>query len=183
MTFKPHHDPTHLYFVTATLTKWQPLFTQPTYADIILNSLDWHRRNRRWLLFAYVVMPTHLHILIKPLAAYTISNVLESFGSFTAHAILRQLQAEHRDDLLQTFSQRQDGDRGKAHQVWQPLQAKNVFSEPFLREKLEYIHNNPVAKQWALAETRADYRYSSACFYDCGIMPGIEVDNVWAEPE
>jgi hypothetical protein len=43
MTFKPHHDPSHLYFVTATVLGWQQIFAEPACAQIVLDSLDWHR--------------------------------------------------------------------------------------------------------------------------------------------
>jgi len=178
MTFKPHHDPTHLYFVTATVLGWKQLFIQSDYARIILDSLDWHRKNGRWNLYAYVVMPNHLHAITKPLNDRSISNTLQSFGSFTAHAVLDRLKSEKRDDLLAFFAERQDRDAGKQHQIWQPIQAKNVLSVSFLREKLEYTHNNPVAKKWHLAADRSDYAYSSACFYDRGLAPPVEVDDI-----
>ena len=180
MTFKPRHHREHLYFITATVLGWKPLFTQPEYALIILNSLDWHREQNRWLLFAYVLMPHHLHALIKPRNPFTISQVVQSFGSFTAHAILNQLRRNERTDWLQFFSRRQDKDTNKRHQIWRPIQAKNVYSEPFLRQKLSYIHHNPVAKGWDLAREPADYPYSSACYYERGSIPVVAVTDIWA---
>jgi REP element-mobilizing transposase RayT len=178
MAFKPHHDPTHLYFITATVLGWKQLFIWPAYTRIVLDSLDWHRKHGRWALYAYVLMPNHLHAIIKPLGDRSISSVLQSFGSFTAHAILDHLKDEARQDLLTFFAQRQDQDASKKHQIWQPIQAKNIYSIAFLCEKLEYMHNNPVAKGWHLAKERADYAYSSACFYDKGQVPIVEVDDV-----
>lgn len=178
MTFKPYDDPAHLYFVTATVLDWTPVFLRAACARIVLDSLDWHRRNKRWQLYAYVVMPNHVHLILKPEAAYSISGVLQSFGSFTAHAILAHLEDEGESALLATFTQRQDRDSTKGHQLWQPIQAKNVYSEDFLLQKLDYIHNNPVAKRWSLVEDRADYVYSSACFYDRGEVPVVEVDDI-----
>jgi hypothetical protein len=178
VTFRPFHDPTHLYFLTATLLGWKQLFLQPTYARIVLDSLDWHRHNGRWALYAYVLMPSHLHAIIKPLGERSISNVLQSFGSFTAHAILAELNAEGRQDLLSFFAQREDKDASKKYQIWQPIQAKNVYSAAFLREKLAYIHNNPVAKEWRLVGDRAEYVYSSARFYDRGAEPVVKVDDI-----
>ena len=178
MTFKPVHDPTHLYFITATILGWKQLFSDPEYARIVLDSLDWHRREGRWSLYVYVVMPTHLHAIIKPLADLSISDVLQSFGSFTAHAILRRLRDEQRHDLLAFFADRQDRDARKRHQIWQPIQAKNVHSVAFLSEKVEYVHNNPAADKWRLVTDRADYAYSSACFYDRGVACRVQVDDV-----
>lgn len=133
MSFKPHHDPAHLYFVTATVLGWKLLFNEPAYAHIVLNSLDWHRKHARWALYAYVLMPSHLHAIVKPLGEQSISGVLQSFGSFTAHEILKQLRAEARQDLLTFFAQRQDQDTSKQHQIWQPIQAKNIYSVAFAK--------------------------------------------------
>jgi putative transposase len=178
MTFKPLHDPTHLYFVTATVLGWKHLFVQQFYAEIVLQSLDWHRCHGRWSLFVFVLIPNHAHFIVRPLGEQTISTVLQSFGSYTAHAILDRLQHEGRTDLLAFFAQRQDQDVSKQHQIWLPIEAKNVYSVDFLRQKVEYTHNNPVAKHWRLVDDRADYVYSSACFYDRGESPIIAVDDV-----
>jgi putative transposase len=178
MTFKPLHDPTHLYFVTATVLGWKQLFVQQSYAEIVLQSLDWHRCHGRWSLFAFVLMPNHAHFIVRPLGEQIISTVLQSFGSYTAHAILDQLQHEGRTDLLAFFAQRQDQDASKQHQIWLPIEAKNVFTVDFLRQKVEYTHNNPVTKHWRLVDDRADYVYPSACFYDRGESPIIAVDDV-----
>ena len=178
MTFKPYHDPTHLYFVTATVMGWKCIFTEPDYAKIVLDSLDWHRQNDRWSLFAFVVMPNHVHFIIRPLGERTISAVLQSFGSYTAHVILDRLREDGRSELVRFFAQRHDRDFSKGHQVWLPIEAKNVYSTGVLRQKVAYIHNNPVNERWHLAHHRADYAYSSACFYDRRKAPIIEVDDI-----
>ena len=178
MTFKPYHDPASLYFITATVLGWKQLFVRSVYAQFVLDALAWHRAQGRWALYAWVLMPNHLHAIIKPVGDQTISSVLQSFGSFTAHAILKHLKQERQADLLAFFAERQDKDAGKVHQIWQPIQAKNVNSIDFLREKLDYIHNNPVAKKWNLAVERAAYVYSSACYYDHDLEPLVAVDDI-----
>jgi len=178
MTFSPHHNPSHLYFVTGTLLGWRPLFSRPAFATVLLDSLAWHRQHNRLALYAYVVMPTHFHAMIKPAEPHTISENLQSIASFTAHAILKQLRAENLTDELQYFAEQRAPDRTERHQIWQPLQAKNIYSPAFLKEKLEYIHNNPIAKKWRLAVERSAYAYSSACFYDLGQPSSVPVDDV-----
>lgn len=50
--------------------------------------------------------------------------------------------------------------------VWENgYSAKDVFSPEFLRQKIEYTHNNPLQPQWQLAERPEDYVWSSARFY------------------
>jgi REP element-mobilizing transposase RayT len=178
MTFKPLHLPDHLYFVTGSLVAWRPLFANHQYAHIILNSLDWHRQHNHFALYAYVVMPTHFHVLLKPLDNQTISSNLQSLASFTAHSILKQIRKDNLSDDIAVFAMQRSPDKTERHQIWQPLQAKNIFSREFLVEKAEYIHNNPIAKKWHLAESRTDYLYSSACFYDSGQEPIVAVEDL-----
>ena len=59
MPYKPLHFPNHLYFITATLLGWRPLLIRPEFAEIILDSLNWHRSQQRFALYAYVVMPNN----------------------------------------------------------------------------------------------------------------------------
>jgi REP-associated tyrosine transposase len=177
-TFKPQHFPEHLYFITGSLLEWRPLFARHTYAMIVLHSLDWHRKQGRFQLYAYVIMPTHFHVIAKPAENQTISANLQSLGSFTAHTILQQLRADNLTAELAFFAQNREPDRSEQHQIWQPMQAKNIYTPAFLSEKMEYLHNNPVTKKWQLAEHRDAYTYSSACFYDRGVEPIITVDDV-----
>jgi REP element-mobilizing transposase RayT len=176
MTFPSRNDPSHLYFVTATLVGWKQLFRETGYATIPLDCLDWLQRKKRILLFAFVLMPSHLHAIIKP-ENEAIGTALHSFGSFTAHRILHRLQAQEKTVLLGGFHLGRR-DRRHTHSIWQDIQAKNIYSTGFLWQKLEYIHQNPIARDWALAMDRADYLYSSAGYYDYGRRPIIEITDI-----
>jgi REP element-mobilizing transposase RayT len=176
MTFPSFPDPSHLYFITASVIDWKHLFITPEYANIPLNSLAWLQQQKRILLFAFVIMPSHLHAVVKPEQA-TIAETLQQFGSFTAHEILKKLRTSNQLDLLNVFHQNRRDHRHE-HSIWQDIQAKNIYSIHFLQEKLEYIHQNPVAKEWKLVNDRADYLYSSAGYYDYGRKPIIEITNI-----
>jgi REP-associated tyrosine transposase len=176
MTFPSFHDPSHLFFITASLIEWKHLFSTPEYALIPLNSFAWLQQQKRILLFAFVIMPSHLHAIIKPENG-TIAEILQQFGSFTAHEVLKKLRANHQTDLLNMFN-RNRRDKRHQHSIWQDIQAKNIYSMDFLRQKFEYVHQNPVAKDWNLVKDRADYLYSSAGYYDCGRKPIIELTDI-----
>ncbi|WKZ37270.1 MAG: hypothetical protein QY332_04930 [Anaerolineales bacterium] len=179
MTFNSIHDPTHLYFVTASVVEWIPLFKNPKYAEVILSSLSWMQQEKRLLLFAFVIMPTHAHIIIKP-EKQTMGETVQQFGSYTTHEILRKVREDERNEWLKIFQQ-QKRDPRHHHSIWQDIQAKNIFSMEILQQKMEYIHQNPIARDWRLANDRADYVYSSAGYYDYGRSPiiGITDMNEW----
>ena len=160
MTFPALHDPSHLYFITATIIEWKHVFITPKYTNIPPNSLAWLQQRKRILLFAFVIMPSHLHAIIKPISD-SIGTIVQQSGSFTAHEMLKRLRQDNQKDLLALFQQKKRDPRHE-HSIWQDIQAKNIYSIEFLRQKMEYIHQNPVSKDWRLVEDRADYLYSSA---------------------
>jgi REP-associated tyrosine transposase len=176
MTFPSFHDPTHLYFVTASVIEWIHLFRAPEYIAIPLHSFAWLQQQKRILLFAFVIMPSHLHAIIKPETA-TIAEILQQFGSFTGHEILKKLRNDKQRDVLDLFRQKKRDQRHE-HSIWQDIQAKNAYSMEFLQQKMEYIHQNPIAKDWKLVVDRADYLYSTAGYYDYGRKPIIEIMDI-----
>ena len=176
MTFPSYHDPANLYFVTASIIEWKRLFITPEYINIPLQSLSWLEEQKRILLFVFVIMPSHIHVILKPESS-SIGEVLQQFGSYTAHEILKKLREQKRKDFLELF-QRMKRDQRHEHSIWQDIQAKNIYSLKVLQQKMEYIHQNPIAKEWKLAKDRADYPYSSAGYYDYGRKPVIEITDI-----
>jgi REP element-mobilizing transposase RayT len=138
--------------------------------------LAWLQQQKRIILFAFVLMPSHFHAILKP-ERDSIGEILQQFGSFTAHEVLKKLRTDHDEGLLEVFHGKSRDSRHE-HSIWQDIQAKNVFSVDFLWQKIEYIHQNPLAKEWELAEDRADYPYSSAGYYDYGRKPVIEITDI-----
>ncbi|MEO7586236.1 MAG: hypothetical protein ABIS74_24810, partial [Ferruginibacter sp.] len=58
----------------------------------------------------------------------------------------------------------------KKHEIWQrDSLGVEIYSVKVARQKLEYIHNNPVTGKWQLAKDYLSHRYSSARFYETGI--------------
>ncbi len=176
MTYKPIHVPEDLYFITGTTILWLPISKHEIFWDIILRSLTWHRQQKRMLLFAFVIMPTHLHWISKPLLPYTINDNIRSFASFTAHKILLAARVYHQSVIIRKFAQ--NAKKGKNHRIWLSFQAKNIYTDKYLRQKMEYIHNNPIKSNWFQFEDRTDYDLSSACYYDLCINPIIPIDDI-----
>ncbi|MBI5893297.1 MAG: transposase [Deltaproteobacteria bacterium] len=169
--YKSYIDPNHCYFVTTSLiNRGFKFLQQDCYAAVILDSLNFLRQNQKLYVFAFVVMPNHLHILIKPRSPHNVSQIMHSFKRFTSGEIKKTLKGENYNVW------RQFQNFGGA--LWQEgFLDENIYSEKLFLEKVEYIHNNPVAKNWRLVDNRADYRYSSACYYDRSEKPIIEIDD------
>lgn len=74
------------YFVTTSTAGRIPLFENPVFAGIILNSLEWLEIRERIAVFCGVVMPDHLHLVFE-LKKDSLPKVLLSLKSFTAREI------------------------------------------------------------------------------------------------
>lgn len=62
------------------------LLADPDLATIVQNAFL-HFDEQRYLLYGWVVMPNHWHVLVEPLASYSLSSILHSWKSFTANLI------------------------------------------------------------------------------------------------
>jgi putative transposase len=175
--YKTIPSSTGLYFVTSRITDHRRIFFTDELGLIPLKSLEWMRENDIWRLYAFCLMPNHLHILVELLVARAIEKIMGQFHSFTGHRIVERLKQSERAPWLNYFGEagEQKGDR--EFLIWQDALARNVEQENVLLDVIEYVHNNPVSKGWSLADDRADYRYSSAGYYDRGLMPIIPVDD------
>jgi len=175
MTFRPIHKKGHLYFVTGSIIRWRPIFKFEDYRNIVINSLNWHISNKRMKVFAFVVMSNHLHWISYPIPPYSIIGNIWSFSSYTAHEILRATRSNGDQDFIRVFSKY--AERRKLHKIWKDFQAKNIHSQGFLMQKLEYIHNNPI-REYILV-SRAEYPFSSARYYDDGKNPVIQIEDLF----
>src|SRR5207248_2311670 len=66
------------------------LLRDPEVAEIVANALR-HFDGQRYFLDGFVIMPNHVHALFQPISGFTLSDLLHSWKSFTAHGIKRAL--------------------------------------------------------------------------------------------
>ena len=94
---------------------------------------------------AYVILENHLHFVAQ---APRLDNCVQRFKSFTARQIIDYLKEKHVEMLLEKlhFSKlRHKVDR--EHQFWQEgSHAELILSDDMMKEKLDYIHFNPVKR-------------------------------------
>ncbi len=178
MKFSPIVDPDHLYFATSSVAGHKWIFLDETLAWIVLNSWRWLRENNRIRLYAFVVMPSHVHFVFQPIPPYDVNQVIAAFSSYTAHELLNIYRQRDDNAALRYFAGQAASTVDRKYRFWDKPYVENIFSPDVLIEKVEYTHNNPMNKGWSLVTDRADYRFSSACFYDRGQEPLIPVDDV-----
>ena len=64
---------------------------QPEVADLIVNAMQFHAA-QRFDLHAWVIMPNHVHAVLRPRPDWTLSQILKSWKGFTAREANRRLQ-------------------------------------------------------------------------------------------
>jgi REP element-mobilizing transposase RayT len=118
-------------------------------------------------------MPNHIHLLICTRnSKETINKIIGNGKRFIAYEIVKRLKRLNRKDLLKTMENsvsKIERQRNKKHEVFEPsFECKEILTEKFIRQKLNYMHKNPISGKWKLVEHYLDYKYSSARFYDLG---------------
>jgi hypothetical protein len=91
---------------------------------------------------------------------------------FMAYDIINRMKKASQYNVIKTLQRDvklKDKSRGKIHQVWKDsFDVKECRTEPFIMQKLNYIHNNPCSGKWSLANSSIEYEHSSAPFYISG---------------
>ncbi len=160
------------HFITCTIVGWLPVFTRKAYLDIIADSLTFCRQQKGLLIYAYVILDNHLHLVA---ASDNLSQLIRDFKRHTAKEIQTVARQENKLWLFKQFEFfKDDHKRNSQHQVWQEgYHAQAITSEDMLSQKLDYIHYNPV--RIGLVDRSEDWRYSSARNY-LGLDGIIEID-------
>lgn len=179
---KPHLKESGIYFITFTNYRWLPLIQLTDAYSLIYKWFDVLVNNGHEIA-GYVIMPNHLHVLIafnQPLQ--TINTIIGNGKRFMAYEIVQRLQDVRRSDILAKLAEGvhpNDKSKGKLHEVFQSsFDIKECRSLTFLNQKLEYMHNNPLAGKWSLAVDTIGYMHSSATFYETGQQGIYPITNI-----
>jgi len=152
------------YFVTFTVVGWIDVFTREQYCKIILDSLQFCRENKGLSVFEYVIMPSHIHAIMR---AENLSDVIRDFKAFTAKEIVKQIseneQESRREWLQYMFRYHAKYQKQNEHfQFWQKTNHPIILdNRKIYEQKAEYIRQNPVVSGYVT--DAQSWRYSSAC--------------------
>ena len=157
------YEPTHPHFITCTVLHWIPVFTNKKSVEIVLDSLKYLQEHNDLKIYAFVILENHMHMVVQ---SDDIAKDIGRFKSFTARKIIDLLQAEKVTailDQLRFYKKAHKSDR--EFQFWQEgMQPKLIQNEAIMRQKIEYIHNNPVKRGYV--DDAVHWRYSSARNYE-----------------
>ena len=151
-----------VYFVTSTIVNWIPLFNNEKYSEILINTIKHCQTHKSLILYAYVIMPDHFHMIISN---DEISKLMQSIKKFTAKEIISKLTEDKNERVLEEFKKaRPEHKITSIHQFWQEsFHPQEMLNIEIMNKKIEYIHQNPVRK--GLVEEAVDWKFSSAVDY------------------
>jgi putative transposase len=158
-------DLSSVYFWTDTIKNWKSLFSKDSLKQIIIDCLHNLVVRKKILVYGFVIMPNHIHLIWEMLELNGKEMPHASFNKFTSHQFLELLRKEKSKEL----NQYNENDLERKHRFWQrdPL-AIHLDGKTKAEQKLEYIHLNPLQEKWNLVIKPEDYKWSSAKFYETG---------------
>lgn len=159
------HEKHYPYFLTSSIVGGLPLFMNPFITKIVLDALCYLQNDNGVKLYGYVIVSNHIHLIAED---ESISEKLRAFKSFTGRTTIDYLLKNNSKVLLNELkSKKLKNHRDSEYQVWQEgLHPKQIFSIKMLKQKMDYIHFNPVKA--GFVENPVHWRLSSAVNYEGG---------------
>ena len=156
------------FFITITTVGWVDVFTRLNQKYVIINALQYCQTNKGLEIYAYCIMSSHIHLLCKATNGFILSDVIRDFKKFTSKKIIQTIidEPESRREWMLDYFEKACAHlkREQHYKIWQDgYHAEIVESNWFIKQKLNYIHNNPVKDKIVLLAE--DYFFSSARNY------------------
>ena len=165
-----------LHFVTFSCYRRRPLLGAARARHRFVQILDQVRSRHGFQLIGYVVMPEHIHLLLSEPKKGTPSKVLQVLKQKVSRALRKRLRKSSSAQLTLRFVPVEAG----AAAFWQRrFYDFNVWSEKKVKEKLDYMHRNPVERK--LVVHPKDWAWSSWSHYEKGEKGLIRIDALERE--
>ena len=167
---------TPAYYLTSVTHKRLPIFQTDKVKDVVCSALDEARKSGKFLIFAYVIMPDHIHLITD--GARSTSDTLRFANGITAKRVIDYLKEKNFEPCLEKL-RIQVREREHKHSVFQPHpNAFEIYGEDKMMEKVNYIHLNPVRA--GIVKLPDEYRFSSARQWH---KRAVENEPLWTDQE
>jgi REP element-mobilizing transposase RayT len=175
-------EPNTFHYITAVTFNRVPVFARSKPCEIFVENLRELRTKHPFKLVGYVIMPDHVHMILNPLEC-DISVILRKLKGKSAKQILDWLKE---NDYQSSLKKLELNVKDREYAVWQrDSSAIDLFSDKFLRQKLDYIHLNPVRAE--LCDHPAKWKWSSFQAYlphkDREVPIEMDWQPFWREEE
>jgi putative transposase len=144
-----------LHFITFSCFHRLPFLETAEPKETFEAVLEQTRARHEARIYAYVLMPEHIHLLINEPPLILLAQLLKALKQITSRKL-----------------------RGVRRQFWQDRYFDaNIYDEKARSEVIRYIHRNPVKR--GLVTSPEQYRWSSYNHYATGIRGVIEIESEW----
>jgi len=166
------HNPRGLYFVSFAIVNWLDVFSKNEYKDIIVDSLKYCQKEKGMDIVSWCIMTNHMHLIFMSSGDELPSKILGDFKRFTSKAVVKAIIENPKESRKDIFLHQFQKAAEKSSNVWnyqfwehdnKPIE---LWSNKVIRQKVIYVHQNPV--EAGLALRAEDYLYSSAVNYAGG---------------
>ena len=135
-------NPEGIYFVTITVVDWIDLFIRPVYKHIIIDSLNYCKENKGLIVYSYVIMTSHIHMIVKSEKATKLPDIIRDIKAFTSKKLIETIteySESRREFLLERFSNAAKViKRNKRYKIWKdgfhPIELTDNY---MIEQKLE----------------------------------------------
>lgn len=174
------HDKEGLYFISFATVYWIDVFVRDEYFQEMAMSLDHCRRNKGMELYAWCIMSSHLHLVIRSKDGDPSALVgnMKRYTSNRLRKLLDENPTESRKEWICWMQERaaSKSSNVEKRQFWQhhnkPIA---LWSDEVIQQKIDNIHNNPVEAGFVWEPWH--WKYSSAIDYSGG-KGVIEIDPI-----
>lgn len=159
------------YFVSFATVNWIDVFIRNEYRQVVTESIRYCQKEKGLELYAWCIMSSHVHMIIGTIKE-PMEGILRDMKSFTSRKMKEEIAnhpGESRKEWLLWFFERagKNNSNNNSWQFWQQdNQPKEIRGDVMAKQKLDYIHNNPVEAGY-VAEP-GHWLYSSALDYSGG---------------
>jgi putative transposase len=152
-----------IYFLTFSVKNLYYLFDRQYRWNILANSIKYCQDNKGLKLFGFVFMLNHIHLIVY---SSDVSGFIRDFKRFTSKELHKNIKTTE-PNVLKIFL-----DKDGKYEFWgKTNMPKLIESQNFFDQKLQYIHNNPVKKNYV---TQPEYWYWSSANSGCE----LKVDDI-----
>jgi REP element-mobilizing transposase RayT len=131
------------------------------------------------VILAYVIMPNHVHLVLKTTGQHSISKCIGNLKRITSRQLTDLFQRIKKIDLIEKLQEAASQESDKSCRVWKSrFDCLVLYSLDMLRQKIGYIHTNPIRA--CLVENQCDWKYSSASDYAGQSLGILIVDSSWS---
>lgn len=159
------HNKAGAYFVSFATVYWIDIFTREKYLSILVDGIDYCRKAKGMEVYAYCFMPSHVHLIFR-WASEDPSGLIRDFKKHTSKTVIEAIEEnpqESRKEWLLWMMGRAAKKKSNVskYQFWQHYNKPiELWSPKVIKQKLDYIHNNPLETGFVTQPT--DWKYSSA---------------------